>query len=189
MKNNVLIISGHPNLNQSFANRAVLNEVEKLAPDFKIRDLGSLYPDFMIDIQAEQDALVEADVIVWQFPVQWFTAPAIFKKWQDDVLVYGFAYGSTGKYLKDKKVILSVTVGGEEHEYATDSTYKHTVEEFMLPQIASIPYCNMDYAGLVYSADMTYVEGAFEAEKLKKVELKAVKHAHALIELIKTRIL
>lgn len=189
MKRNVLIISGHPDLKQSYANKAILNEVKRIMPEFKIHDLGALYPNFEIDVKAEQAELIEADIIVWQFPIQWFSAPAIFKKWQDDVLVYGFAYGATGKFLKDKKAILSITVGGEEHEYAEDNRFKHTIEEFILPLKETIPYCNMEYAGLVYSADMTYVDGAFKNERLSEVQLRAASHAHQLIELIKKSML
>ncbi|MET4141951.1 NAD(P)H-dependent oxidoreductase [Pedobacter sp. UYP1] len=186
MKNNVLIISGHPDLSQSFGNSAILKEVEKLAPKFKINDLSGNYPDFKINVEAEQAKLVEADVIVWQFPIQWFSAPAIFKKWQDDVLVHGFAYGSTGKFLKDKKIILSVTLGGDAHEYAKDDRFRHTVEEFLVPLIETVPYCNMIYAGLIYSAGIMYIDGVSDHEALLQLESKAVSHAHELIDLIKS---
>ena len=140
MKNRVLIISGHPNLHQSFANKAILKEIEKLAPEFEFRYLDKLYPDFNINVSEEQQKLVEADIIVWQFPIQWFSAPAIFKRWQDEVLVYGFAYGSTGKFLQDKTTILSVTVGGEAKDYAPGEAFNHTIDEFLLPLAESIPY-------------------------------------------------
>lgn len=186
MKNNVLIISGHPDLSQSFANKAVIKELENIAAEYKIRDLGSLYPDFKIDIEAEQAALIEADIIVWQFPIQWFYAPAIFKKWLDDVMAHGFAYGSKGKFLEGKKVIVSVTIGGEAHEYAKDDRFGHTIEEFIVPLTESIPYCNMTYAGLVYSTDMIYIEGVSDHEALLQLERKAVNQAHELIHLIKS---
>ena len=185
MKNNVLIISGHPDLSQSYANSTILKEIKKLEPDFKINDLSGNYPDFKIDVETEQAKLIEADVIVWQFPIQWFSTPAIFKKWLDDVLVHGFAYGSTGKFLKDKKVILSVTIGGEAHEYAKDNRFRHTVQEFLTPVIETVPYCNMDFAGLIYSAGLMYIEGVSEHEELLQLEAKAVSHAHELIDLIK----
>lgn len=186
MKNNVLIISGHPDLSQSFANSTILNEVKKLAPEFNINDLSGNYPDFKIDVEAEQAKLLEADVIVWQFPIQWFSTPAIFKKWLDDVLVHGFAYGSTGKFLKDKKVILSVTIGGDAHEYAKDDRFGHTIEEFLVPLIETVPYCNMIYAGLIYSAGQMYIEGVSDHEALLQLERKAVNQAHELIDLIKS---
>ena len=37
----------------------------------EIRSLYQLYPDFNIDIAAEQDALARADLIIWRHPMQW----------------------------------------------------------------------------------------------------------------------
>src|SRR5690625_52182 len=45
------------------------------------------------DIAAEQDKLVWADAVVFQFPMWWFGMPAILKGWVDRVFVKGFAYG------------------------------------------------------------------------------------------------
>lgn len=75
----VLIISGHPHLDRSIANISILNEFKKL-PDVTIRDIGGLYPDYNINVAEEQKFLLEADVIVWQFPVYWYGMPSIMKK-------------------------------------------------------------------------------------------------------------
>lgn len=45
------------------------------------------------DIRAEQDKLRWADTIVLQFPLWWYSTPAILKGWIDRVFVKGFAYG------------------------------------------------------------------------------------------------
>ena len=73
---NVLIISGHPNLSESIGNATILDEVAKALPGAKIRFLDALYPDYRIDVAREQQALLEADVIVWQFPFSWYSVPA-----------------------------------------------------------------------------------------------------------------
>ena len=82
---NILIISGHPNLQQSTANRAILDELAGRLPHAQIRRLDALYFDYQIDIAAEQQALLVVDVIVWQFPLFWYSLPALLKKWLDDV--------------------------------------------------------------------------------------------------------
>ncbi|HEY4180397.1 MAG TPA: NAD(P)H-dependent oxidoreductase [Kofleriaceae bacterium] len=78
------------------------------------------------DVQAEQEKLIAADAIVMQFPLWWFTAPAIVKGWIDRVFAFGFAYGYKGagnryRYgeggLAGKRALLSVTVGGPEVDY------------------------------------------------------------------------
>ena len=74
---NVLVISGHPNLKRSYANITILDELQKLIPNVEIRKLDELYPDYKFDIEAEQSALLKADVIVFQFPTYWYSCPGI----------------------------------------------------------------------------------------------------------------
>ncbi len=81
------------------------------------------------DIEAEQEKILWADVILFQFPFWWFSMPAILKGWVDRVFACGFAYG-VGQYdnknygsrygegtLEGKKVMLSITIGGREDQY------------------------------------------------------------------------
>lgn len=81
------------------------------------------------DIAAEQQKLLWADVILFQFPFWWFHMPAILKGWIDRVFAYGFAYGvgrHEGRFwgkrygegtLKGKIAMLSITIGGREAHY------------------------------------------------------------------------
>lgn len=64
----ILIVSGHPELTHSVANATILDEVATALPDAEIRRLDWLYPDGKFNIAAEQESLLRADVIVWQFP-------------------------------------------------------------------------------------------------------------------------
>ena len=58
---NVLIVSGHPELDTSIANQTILSEVAQALPEAEIRRLDTLYPDYKFDIEAEQAALLKAD--------------------------------------------------------------------------------------------------------------------------------
>jgi NAD(P)H dehydrogenase (quinone) len=78
------------------------------------------------DIAAEQDKLLWADAVMFQFPLWWFGFPAILKGWVDRVFAYRFAYGyknagNTYRYgdgaLAGKRALLSVTAGGPERDY------------------------------------------------------------------------
>ena len=60
---NILIVSGHTNLDASVANKKILEVLAERLPEAEIVRLDRLYPDFRIDVAAEQAALVEADVI------------------------------------------------------------------------------------------------------------------------------
>lgn len=82
------------------------------------------------DIAAEQDKLRWADAVIFQFPLWWFSMPAIMKGWVERVYAYGFAYGvgehSDARWgdrygegsLKGKRAMLVVTTGGWESHYS-----------------------------------------------------------------------
>jgi len=67
---NVLIVSGHTDLNDSVANRTILEAIKANAPKVQIDHLDRLYGNsYQIDVAAEQTKLEATDVIVLQFPV------------------------------------------------------------------------------------------------------------------------
>ena len=102
---NILIVSGHTDLNDSVANKTILEELEKELPQAEFDYLDRLYPDFQIDIPAEQEKLVKADVLVLQFPVFWYAIPSLMSRWMEQAFQHGFSHGSTGDKLKGKKLI------------------------------------------------------------------------------------
>lgn len=142
----ILVVLAHPNLENSKVNKVIFDELKKI-DKVEVRDLYKLYPDFNIDVKAEQEALVSADLIIFQFPFYWYSVPPMLKKWQDDVLEYGFAYGSKGKALFGKQVLLSTTTGAPKDSYVKGNG-NHTVEEFLLPLIETTRFCKMEYLGL-----------------------------------------
>ncbi|NP_001413092.1 ribosyldihydronicotinamide dehydrogenase [quinone] isoform 5 [Mus musculus] len=50
------------------------------------------------DIFEEQRKVQEADLVIFQFPLYWFSVPAILKGWMDRVLCRGFAFDIPGFY-------------------------------------------------------------------------------------------
>ncbi|ARP86503.1 glutathione-regulated potassium-efflux system oxidoreductase KefF [Bordetella genomosp. 9] len=112
----ILIVYAHPYPAHSRANRALLDALAGM-PDLQVRSLYDLYPDFHIDAAAEQAALAQAGMIVWQHPMHWYGAPPLFKLWMDKVLQHGWAYGAGGTALRDKAVMWSVTTGGAADDF------------------------------------------------------------------------
>lgn len=71
---------------------------------------------FTSDIQAEIDKLMACELLILQFPLWWFSVPAIMKGWIDRVFVNGTVYGAGGKRfdnggLKGRKAMLAFTTG------------------------------------------------------------------------------
>ena len=180
---NILIISGHPNLQQSTANRMILDELADRLPQAQIRRLDALYPDYRIDVDAEQQTLLNADVIVWQFPFFWYSLPALPKKWLDDVFTHGFAYGS-GARLGGKRLIVSFTTGSPAEAYAEGQAMNYAIEAFIPPLRQTALLCGMAFGQPVISNGMMYIPGLSGGEDLKNVQAKARDHVARLIRQI-----
>ncbi|MEU2513622.1 NAD(P)H-dependent oxidoreductase [Streptomyces syringium] len=76
------------------------------------------------DIAAEQEKVRWSDAVVFQFPLWWFSVPAILKGWIDRVFTSGFAYGpavpppySEG-VLAGRRALVSVTIGARESSFS-----------------------------------------------------------------------
>lgn len=112
----ILIIYAHPYPRHSHANKRLLDAVSDI-PEVEVRSLYELYPDFNINVAAEQQALSQADLIILQHPIQWYSMPPLLKLWIDKVLEHGWAYGHNGKALEGKDFMWAVTTGGNDHHF------------------------------------------------------------------------
>lgn len=79
------------------------------------------------DIQGELDTLLWADLLILNFPIFWFSAPAMLKGWIDRVLVSGVCYGGKRFYdqggLAGKRAMVTVTLGGREHMFGEGAVH------------------------------------------------------------------
>ena len=79
------------------------------------------------DIKSELDKVVWADLIIFNFPIYWFSMPAIMKGWLDRVFVSGRCYGGMRFYdrggMKGKKALVSLTLGGQPHMFDADGVH------------------------------------------------------------------
>lgn len=70
---------------------------------------------FSSDIQAEIDKVLWCDFLILQFPLWWYSVPAIMKGWIDRVFVNGVAYGKGQRMdtggLKGRRAMLTMTTG------------------------------------------------------------------------------
>ena len=134
----------HPNLDQSRVNKTWKTQLEESGKITRSRDLYADYPDFQIDIEREQELLLAHDRIILQFPFYWYSSPPLLKKWLDDVLTYGFAYGSTGDKLKGKDLQIILSAGGQEKFYSGFDIYA-TIYELLKPFQLTGNLCQMNY--------------------------------------------
>ena len=177
----ILVISAHQDLNTSVSNRLILDELTRHFGDkISIRRLSDLYPDYQIDVKAEQDALIGADVVLLQYPTFWFNTPAILKKWLDDVWLYGFAYGEGGDKLHGKKLLVSTTTGSGENTY--NGQIVATIDDLVKPVKHSALYAGFDWQGVYPLYGALYIQGVHNDEHLAQLQTNAKNHSNTLIE-------
>jgi glutathione-regulated potassium-efflux system ancillary protein KefF len=99
----------------------------------------------VIDAAAEQAILRKAQLVVWQFPVQWYAAPPLLKLWVDEVFSYGWAYGPNGSALQGKDLWLVTTTGGPEDSYRPDRYNRYFFDAFLPPFEQTAALCGMRF--------------------------------------------
>jgi len=141
-----LIIVTHPAIKESIINKRWVEELLKFPDRFTVHQLQEAYPDEKIDILAEQRLIEEHDKIVFQFPYYWFNAPWLLKKWLDEVLTHGWAYGSKSGYrMQDKKISLAISLGLDENELGEFGAYKYNLNELLRPFELSFEYTKASF--------------------------------------------
>jgi glutathione-regulated potassium-efflux system ancillary protein KefF len=137
-----LILRAHPYPARSLVTQALLNVLAS-QDHVSVRDLYTLYPDFDIDIQAEQQALLQADLIIWLTPVYWYSVPALMKHWFDQVLAYGWAYGHEAQALQGKSAWWIASAGAPEDAYTPSGSHHRSFDDFIAPIQNTAVYCGM----------------------------------------------
>ncbi len=167
---NVLIVYAHPDphsLNASLKNYAV-QHLQAAGHAVQVSDLYAMewhatlsageIPErehHRADVLREQEKLRWADTVIFQFPLWWFSMPAIMKGWFDRVYTLGFGYG-VGEHsdrrwgdrygegsLAGKRAMLMVTTGGWESHYGPRGI-NGAIEDLLFP----IQHGMLFYAGL-----------------------------------------
>jgi NAD(P)H dehydrogenase (quinone) len=103
------------------------------------------------DIAAEQDKLRWADAVILQFPLWWYSMPAILKGWVERVYAFGFAYGvgehSDARWgnrfgegsMAGKRAMLLTTTGGWDSHYS-DRGINGPIDALLFPIQHNILY-------------------------------------------------
>ncbi|WP_257669819.1 NAD(P)H-dependent oxidoreductase [Parapedobacter tibetensis] len=142
----ILIIVIHNKIKDSLINKRWVEELNKHPDKYDVHQLYEIYPDEKIDIIKEQKLIESYDKIVFQFPFYWFNCPPLFKKWLDEVLTYGWAYGSKSGYkVSGKKIALAITAGIDEKEYGPLGIYKYNLKQLTSPFELTFEYIRADY--------------------------------------------
>lgn len=140
----ILVLFAHPALDKSRVHARLIRNLPSI-PGVRLHDLYEAYPDFDINVRKEQRLLLDHDIIIWQHPFYWYSAPAIIKQWQDLVLEHKWAYGSGGDKLKGKKIFNAISAGGSFDAYTSSGRNRCTVRTLLGPFEQTAFLCQMEY--------------------------------------------
>jgi glutathione-regulated potassium-efflux system ancillary protein KefF len=138
------LVYAHPYPHRSRANHVLLAAVRGL-PGVEVRSLYDMYPDFAIDVEAEQHALSAARIVIWQHPMYWYSVPPLLKLWFDKVLAYGWAYGEGEQALRGKTCQWVATTGGDVPSFSPQGAHGQPFEEFIPPLRQTALFCGMTW--------------------------------------------
>lgn len=140
----LLVYYAHPGHRHSHVNRDMLAAARKVE-GITLIDLYAEYPRFEIDVDREQQLLLEHDVILFQYPLFWYSTPSLIKEWLDLVLEHGFAYGTGGDTLGGKRLMLAITAAGPEDAYTPDGYQRFPIRTFLSPLEQTARLCHMRF--------------------------------------------
>lgn len=156
----VLLLIAHPDLRLSRVSHRLMQAARSMSAgsdqaqtqtqvQVQIRDLYALYPDYVIDVAAEQTAAEQADLIVWVHPVHWYGMPPLMKLWLDEVLTLGWAYGASpaavGQALRGKDLWLALSTGGTEEAYRPTGYNRYFFDAFLPPYEQTAALCGLRF--------------------------------------------
>ena len=141
----LIVYYAHPGHKYSTANKMMTAEAKKV-DGITFVDLYAEYPRFEINIEREQQRLLDHDVVLFQFPMFWYSTPSLLKEWIDLVLEHGFAYGHQGDKLTGKCMLLAVTAAGNQEAYTQQGYQHYPIRTFLTPLEQTAKLCHMEFS-------------------------------------------
>lgn len=127
----------HPDLSRSRVTSAWARAAERQGAI--VRLIGESW-----DVPEEQAAAEGADALIFIHPFHWYSGPWILKRWIDEVLSYGWAYGGPDR-LAGKRWVHAISVGAPESEYGRTGSRVYEVKEFLRPFERTAAFCRADW--------------------------------------------
>ncbi|WP_298927980.1 NAD(P)H-dependent oxidoreductase [uncultured Ramlibacter sp.] len=143
-KQGIYLLAAHPDWRESRVTRRLLDAAREV-PGVQVQDLYASYPDYDIDVAAEQARVAAARLVVLLHPIQWYSMPALQKLWLDEVLAYGWAYGPGGTALQGRDLWLVASTGGPEASYHPQGYNRYFFDAFLPPYEQTAALCGMRF--------------------------------------------
>ena len=127
------VVVAHPQLQKSRVNKRWVSELSKHPENVMVHELYASYADKALDVQYEQTLLADHERVVLQFPFQWYGTPSLLKQWLDEVFTTAWLFGSGGKAVAGKELLLAISIGGTQESYQAGGLIGYTISELTRP--------------------------------------------------------
>lgn len=135
-----LVIVGHPQIEDSSTQQFLK----------KAADLSEVtwHPvnTFNVEVAKDQALIQQTDRLVLQFPLYWYSAPAVLKNWLDQVLTRHFAYPDAMGSLVGKELGIAVSLGSPARNFVAGAGENFSLSQIMIP-----------FQALAHKLQMTYL--------------------------------
>lgn len=120
----ILLLSCHPDIQNSFGNKTLLNAVK----DIEGVTVMDIYKE-EFTVETYRKAFDEADILLFQFPLYWGSAPSMLKKWSDEIFI---------KLIDNmagvgKKIMVALTAGAAKSEFSPTGYNLYPIETLVSP--------------------------------------------------------
>lgn len=128
------------------------------------------------DIETELSKLLKADMVILNFPLYWFSVPAILKGWIDRVLIAGTAYGGKRIYekggLSGKLALITCTLGGRIDMFGENGI--HGSLEVMLKHLiqGTLGYTGMTVLKPFFAYHVPYLSDEDRSQILSEYQIR-----------------
>lgn len=165
MGKNILILSAHPEIEKSSKACIAMLRIAQSIKNVKVVDIYKT----PLTVESYFEDVKNADVLVFQFPFWWGSAPAMLKSWLDTFML-GFLENPG---MKGKSLLIATTTGVAEEEYHPGGAEQFTVDEILRPYQVTAIYCGMTYlkpfviyGTMASNAEQNIQEGIFAYKAL-----------------------
>ena len=137
---------------------------------------GTLAPD----ITGEVHKVLAADLLIFTFPLFWFSVPAILKGWIDRVFIAGTFYGGRRIYgsggLAGKRALAAFSLGGREHMFGPASLHGDLEAGMLRPFLqGTLGYVGLGVIEPFVAYHVPYVKSEDRALMLDQLEQRLVR--------------
>lgn len=159
-----LVLVSHPEYDNSMT-EAFLKQCQSDIENVDWVVLDNIQKDFIFDKEQEQQRLAQYDRILFQFPMYWYSAPALVKKYEDDVFTKNFIAHEQEGALKGKEMGIITTLGDPIKDYQVGGREGFSISELLKPYQAIAQRGQMKFLKPFVISQFAYMTDA-QKEKL-----------------------